>query len=58
MVDQPRRAAADVDDGRIADRANLQPTSVNANSFPTPFEYYTVWCALLNWKKLQSIKRS
>ena len=23
-------------------RANLLPTSVNANSFPTPFEYYTV----------------
>jgi hypothetical protein len=23
-------------------RANLQPTSVNANSFPTPWEYYTI----------------
>ena len=23
-------------------RANLQPTPVNANSFPTPFEYYSV----------------
>jgi len=23
-------------------RANLQPTTVNANSFPTPWEYYTI----------------
>ena len=28
--------------GNFRIRANLNPTSVNANSFPTPFEYYRI----------------
>ena len=34
-------SAANSSTGQYRLRVNLQPTPVNANSFPTPFEYYS-----------------